>query len=319
MRALDFPASVQIETTSWCNASCNFCPYPETSKTEPQGVMDEELFQSIVDQVSHYPVQMIQPFLNNDPLMDKRIVPRLETIIRKIPRSLIRRDHQRRADAAGDRARAGRDAARNHPHQFQRPHRAKRTGAPWGSTRYTVLRNVNYLWDELRRRGSKTRLVVTAILLAANREEVRHMHDYWRARGVTFYLNPLNNRAGTHRGRDASWSCCRSGPKPAAASWSTTTCPGCPSLYGFMGILWNGDLITCCMDWTRARVMGNAREDSLYALWHNPRYRGMRQLSDEGRLDEEPLAGTAATIVSASIPACCATCWCSRAPRPNWR
>ena len=64
---------------------------------------------------------------------------------------------------------------------------------------------------------------------------------------------------------------------------------GCPSLYGFMGILWNGDLITCCMDWTRARVMGNAREDSLYALWHNPRYRGMRQLSDEGRLDEEPL------------------------------
>jgi len=64
---------------------------------------------------------------------------------------------------------------------------------------------------------------------------------------------------------------------------------GCPSLYGFMGILWNGDLITCCMDWTRARVMGNAREDSLYTLWHNPRYRGMRQLSDEGRLDEEPL------------------------------
>ena len=56
-----------------------------------------------------------------------------------------------------------------------------------------------------------------------------------------------------------------------------------------MGILWNGDLITCCMDWTRARVMGNARENSLYELWHNPRYQGMRRLSDDGRLDEEPL------------------------------
>ena len=30
------------------------------------------------------------------------------------------------------------------------------------------------------------------------------MHDYWRARGVTFYLNPLNNRAGTIEDRNAS-------------------------------------------------------------------------------------------------------------------
>src|SRR6185295_10842697 len=55
------------------------------------------------------------------------------------------------------------------------------------------------------------------------------------------------------------------------------------------GILWNGDLITCCMDWRRARVLGNAREDSLYNLWNGTRYQTLRDLSDAGRLNELPL------------------------------
>ena len=196
MQALEFPASVQIETTSWCNASCNFCPYPETSKTEPQGVMDEDLFQSIVEQVSHYPVQMIQPFLNNDPLMDKRIVPRLEAIIRKNPRALIRLTTNG-ALLKPEMARALAAMPLETIHISSNGLTEETYRQTMGIDGYRVLRNVNYLWDELRRRGSKTRLVVTAILLAANRDEVRHMHDYWRARGVTFYLNPLNNRAGT--------------------------------------------------------------------------------------------------------------------------
>jgi hypothetical protein len=56
-----------------------------------------------------------------------------------------------------------------------------------------------------------------------------------------------------------------------------------------MGILWNGDLVTCCMDWRRARVLGNARADSLESLWHGALYRQFRDLSNAGRLDELPL------------------------------
>jgi MoaA/NifB/PqqE/SkfB family radical SAM enzyme len=287
MQTLDFPASVQIETTSWCNASCNFCPYPETSQTEPQGVMDDDLFHSIVDQISHYPVQMIQPFLNNDPLMDKRIVPRLETIIRKNPRSLIRLTTNG-ALMRPEIARALAAMPLETIHISSNGLTAETYKRTMGIDAYSVLRNVNYLWDELRRRGSKTKLVVTAILLAANREEVRHMHDYWRSRGVTFYLNPLNDRAGT-LGAQRFVELLPFGAEASRTQLVQYNISNCPALHGFMGILWNGDLITCCMDWTRARVMGNAREASLYTLWHNPRYRAMRQLSEEGRLQEEPL------------------------------
>ena len=77
MRPLDFPNSIQLETTSRCNASCSFCPYPETSKTQPSGVMDDDLFRASSIS-SRRPVLLIQPFLNNDPLMDPQIVPRLD-------------------------------------------------------------------------------------------------------------------------------------------------------------------------------------------------------------------------------------------------
>src|SRR5215471_14033251 len=89
MRVLDFPNNIQIETISYCNASCGFCPYPETSRSEPQGSMDDALFESIVDQISHHPVQLIQPFLNNDPLTDPKILERTELIIRKNPKSRV--------------------------------------------------------------------------------------------------------------------------------------------------------------------------------------------------------------------------------------
>jgi hypothetical protein len=43
------------------------------------------------------------------------------------------------------------------------------------------------------------------------------------------------------------------------------------------------------MDWRRAKVLGNAREDSLYNLWHGRGYKALRHLSDIGRLNEMPL------------------------------
>ena len=287
MRTLDFPTSVQIETTSWCNASCNFCPYPETSKTQPMGVMDDDLFEKIVDEVAQHPVGLIQPFLNNDPLMDKKIVPRLETIIRRNPRAKVRLT----TNGALLRPEIARALAAM-PLEIIHISSNGLTGATYRKTMgidaYTVLRNVNQLWDEIRRRGSSTRLVVTAILMSTNRDEIRHMHDYWQARGVSFYLNPLNDRGGTMANEQFTQLLPFSDTLNRS-QLHTINMSGCGSLYAFMGILWNGDLITCCMDWTRARVMGNARESSLYDLWHGNRYRGMRALSDSGRLDEEPL------------------------------
>jgi MoaA/NifB/PqqE/SkfB family radical SAM enzyme len=287
VRALDFPASIQLETTSLCNARCTFCPYPETSQTEPAGTMDDDLFESIVDQLAEQPVHVIQPFLNNDPLMDRKILPRLERLIQRNPRarvSITTNGTLLREDVARGLAELPLEKIHVSSHALT-PQVYREIMA---IDAYTVLRNVNVLWDHLRRRRSRTELIVTCVLVGTNRREVEHMQEYWRSRGITFYLNPLNDRAGNI----PETKFIRLLPLSEKASRSQLgrhAMPGCPVLYAHMGILWNGDLITCCMDWRRARVLGNAREDSLYNLWHGAGYGYLREMSDAGRLGEVPL------------------------------
>ena len=47
-----------------------------------------------------------------------------------------------------------------------------------------VIANVNNLADQLRRAGARTRVIVTALLLKQNREEVFLVRDYWQRRGA---------------------------------------------------------------------------------------------------------------------------------------
>ncbi len=59
MVPLEFPNNIQIQTTSFCNASCGFCPYPETSQEHPMGRMKEDLFRSIVDQLADHEISLL--------------------------------------------------------------------------------------------------------------------------------------------------------------------------------------------------------------------------------------------------------------------
>jgi radical SAM protein with 4Fe4S-binding SPASM domain len=124
--------------------------------------------------------------------------------------------------------------------------------------------------------------------MAANRREIEHMRAYWQSRGIGFYLNPLNNRAGNL----ASEQFVQLLPFSEAANRTQlheVNMSGCPSLYSFIGIHWNGDVIGCCNDWRRTQVLGNATQESLRAIWQGERYQRIRQMSDTGRLNEVSL------------------------------
>ena len=272
MRPLDFPNNIQIQTTAFCNASCSFCPYPETSRTLPMGTMDDDLFHAIVDQLAGRDVLLLQPFLMNEPLMDKQIVPRLAYMKAKVPGATDQHHDQRRAPAAGPRRGAGAARPGQHPRQLERAHVRRPIGPRWDIDGAEVLANVNHLADALRAAGARTRLIVTALLLKQNREEVFLARDYWRARGVEFFLNPLNDRAG-NIGDGALRDMLPFDEDVNRAQLLHYDMSGCPALYAFLGILYNGDLVTCCMDWRRSLVLGNAREHSLPRALARPRLR----------------------------------------------
>jgi MoaA/NifB/PqqE/SkfB family radical SAM enzyme len=287
MRPLDFPNNIQIQTTAYCNAACSFCPYPETSRTLPMGTMDDDLFHAIVDQLAGRHVLLLQPFLMNEPLMDKQIVPRLAYMKAKVPGARINITTNGvllRPALVAELARLDLDSIHVSSNELASDTYRETMGIDGAE----VLANVNHLADALRAAGARTRLIVTALLMKRNREEVFRARDYWRSRGIEFFLNPLNDRAG-NIAPDRFEHMLPFDEDVSRAQLLHSDMSGCPALYSFLGILYNGDLVTCCMDWRRSLVLGNAREKSLQELWHDGPYGAIRGLSDAGRLAEREL------------------------------
>jgi len=52
----EFPERLHIQTHSWCNAGCIFCPYTKISREKPMGRMSWELYTKIIDEASRYNV-----------------------------------------------------------------------------------------------------------------------------------------------------------------------------------------------------------------------------------------------------------------------
>src|SRR4029077_2221945 len=81
-----FPREIQIQTNTFCNATCVMCPYPKVSKEVTNGKMSEELYTEILAQCAHEPgVGRIEPFLMNEPFTDKRLVDFIAQAKRTVP------------------------------------------------------------------------------------------------------------------------------------------------------------------------------------------------------------------------------------------
>ncbi|MBN2493609.1 MAG: radical SAM protein [Deltaproteobacteria bacterium] len=85
---IEHPRLVAIETTNRCNAKCEFCPNNRMSRDRL--VMDDELFEKIIDDCRSFPLGAIEPFLNGEPFVDPRIMDRLLLIRQRLPKTRLR-------------------------------------------------------------------------------------------------------------------------------------------------------------------------------------------------------------------------------------
>jgi radical SAM protein with 4Fe4S-binding SPASM domain len=69
-----FFEEIRVETRTSCNASCNFCPSSVQNTTRPDILMSEECFYKIIDELAGLNYSgVIKLYINNEPLMDKRL------------------------------------------------------------------------------------------------------------------------------------------------------------------------------------------------------------------------------------------------------
>ena len=56
----------------------------------------------------------------------------------------------------------------------------------------------------------------------------------------------------------------------------------CRDPYHRMFIFWDGLIGPCCGEWERGYIMGDATEDLLSKVWHNDRYKRLREAHESG-------------------------------------
>jgi MoaA/NifB/PqqE/SkfB family radical SAM enzyme len=260
-----FPESLMVQTTSRCNAACIFCPYPAVQAEIQHGEMSFTLFAKLMRECSRYPQLLsINMFLMNEPLMDPRIVDRIDFAKERNPQAAVclwtngcNLDEDLTRKLIG----SGLDSIGISIHAMWPQTYRELTGRKdFPKVRRRVTRLVK-LRNELRPDFRvEVRLVGVRQLLPP--EEVEEAVEHWQRLGVTEVETLLghSNRAGN---------------LPGTYQILRHEIQGCRDRmpYHMAAILYTGDVVLCCMDWRRELVLGNIRQQGLAAIWNSDRRR----------------------------------------------
>lgn len=268
-----FPLEIQIETNTACNATCVMCPYPEVTREVPQGRMDQALYEKLLDECAgQRELWRIEPFLNNEPFTDVRLVDWIELAKRRVPQALVTvtTNGSLLFPRVADRlVKSGLDAIWFSVNGASRETYERIMGLSFDQ----VMGHIDYL---LSVRPASLRVFTNMIETVPMRGEIEENVRRWRALGVESGSSPLVNRAGNVTGFESlNYQALAPGPVRL-----------CDLLYRKMYVGWNGDVLLCCMDWRRRVVLGNARQQSLQEIWQGEPYRRYRRLHEEGRVAE---------------------------------
>src|SRR5439155_18097711 len=110
--------------------------------------------------------------------------------------------------------------------------------------------------------------------------DARKAVAYWRSRGVASKYTTLENRGGNIKDAE-SFSRTRS------MSYYTT----CTRLFKQAYIMFNGDLVLCCVDYSRQQVLGNITHSTIHDACNGPLAREIRRRYLCHEFESLPLCG----------------------------
>lgn len=280
-----FPAEIQIETNTICNATCIMCPYQQVSKELPKGRMDLSLYEKILTECARETtLRRIEPFLNNEPFTDPRIIDWIRLAKQMVPQAAVTITTNGSLLKPKDTDRlihSGLDAI-----WFSFNGATKETYEKiMGLSFDTVKHNIDYL---LSVKPNTLRVFTNMIDTVPMQGEVADNIRYWESRGVGSGVSPLVNRAGNVSNFE------RLNYQPISERPVRT----CDLVFHKMYVGYNGDVLLCCMDWRRKVVLGNVRLQSLREIWNGTPYRRYRRFLEQGRSRELELCSVCTYIRS---------------------
>ena len=246
---------IQIQTVSWCNRSCAFCPSGKFPVHK--AFMPVEVYHRVIDQLHDLEFTgRISPYLMNESFLDKRLPDLIAYTRERCPQSWIAINTN--GDAVSERL-LGRlfDAGLNsldiNAYDNPAQHEAHRALVDrFAASRPDITCRLGYSNPYFQ--GDNLPRSLKLI-------NCRDM-SFWESRFVAKLATPdLQNRSGNI---------------PGARRLSEPLAMGCPRPFQQMYVNYRGEAVLCCNDWRFEVIMGDTATSSLGAIWQNDKYQAYR-------------------------------------------
>ncbi len=252
--------SMDIEPTNHCNLHCKMC----YSDKRPKGFMDYSLFTRILDQLqSDFRNIRIGMNFGGESLLHPDFLKMLEQVRQSSSISevglntngmLLEKAIKPIVDVAIDWIVISLEGIGDVNDDI-------RQGGNYG----TVTQNILAL---LKAKGNaqKPRVIINLTQSNQTDVEIKRFVKQWIRVVDAVRVNPALNRY-------------MQVTKTFWRNSQTTNSEFCTSPFGYMGILWNGDVVACCGDWNGVNIMGNVNTQSLKDIWHGAQFKHLRYAS----------------------------------------
>lgn len=268
---MDYPSHVHLETLARCNASCNFCPYPDLNRKHTK--MSDELIDKVLNELTEIPREMdlmISPFKVSEPFLDTRLFQTLEKINHLLPQAKIALTSNASA-ITEDKLEALQD-----------------------------IKNIKYIWISFNDHREQEYERVMGLPYQRTRQRLDMIHDAFTEGDVYFPI--VLSRVGDGSQADLEFSEWTSINYPLFKAnvfprmeWvgqvqglDVAQAPNMGCVRWFeLSITATGEVAHCCADGQAEYSIGNVNHQHVLEIYNSPEYRKLRE-STVSRLSVEP-------------------------------
>jgi len=268
MNYLEYPQKIILQTQSFCNGKCKFCPYDDLKEHNTHGKMTDELFLKILDDctLNTQYVDTFMPYLMNEPLLDKELEKKVDLIKNKLPETKVHilsngflLDDKRSEAIINSKL----DWIGISFFGIYKENYEETMGLPFEVVKYRVDK---FIKRAIEIRGSDFVMITFFKWGAIQDKEVQIALTHWKSLGVTriSHFEKGISRAGNVKNFTIP---------------SHNMMRQCNSIWTneMIHILFNGDVVLCCMDWRREHILGNLNEQTISEIWNGKKYLEIRK------------------------------------------
>lgn len=286
---LALPFSVWIEPTSRCNFKCLFCPQSFGDYEDKIGGyadMDFALYEKIVSEIKGLGrLKAIKFYGIGEPMLYSRLADMVGLAVREgiTDRTEITSNGSALTEAKGKQLIAsGLDYLRISIYAGNQAHHQTITQSKISLNRIVDnLKSFRKIRDEMESMRPFLYVKMIDTFDEAENEEFRQM--FYDIADEIMIEKPMN--WSSFEKRDIL-SPIYGGSKPSEETLFPFRKQVCPIAFYSMVILANGDVVACCVDWSKKTLIGNLKNETFGEVWHGNKMQSFRRMQLEERRSE---------------------------------